>query len=272
MLREGGEEAKVIAGGQSLIPMLTLRLATPRLLVDVLPADRPRVERQNGSLLVSAVTRHADLEADPLVAEHCPLLAQAASLVGNVRVRHRGTIGGSLSHADPAAELPCAALALGATIRALGPEGERRIAASDFFESFFTTALRPDEVVTAIELPIPDPGWGWSFRELKLRSSDFAVVAVAALVDLDRYARCAAVRLAAAGVGERPVDLSEAAEVLVGEVLDERAATEAGRRAASSAEPSAHVHVSAEYRRDMLAVFVGRALLQAAERARGGAA
>jgi CO/xanthine dehydrogenase FAD-binding subunit len=272
LLRQGGEEAKVIAGGQSLIPMMTLRLATPGLLVDVNGADESRIQRHEGRIVISAVTRHADLERSPVLAADCPMLAEAASLVGNVRVRHRGTIGGTLAHADPGAEIPCAALVLGADITTLGPDGERRVPAADFFDTYYTTALGIAEVVTAVEIPVPPKRAGWSFLELLRRASDFAVVAVAALVTLDEGGRCAEARLAAAGVGERPVDLSEAARALVGERVEDPAVREAGRLAAAAVEPSASVHASSGYRRAMLEVFVRRAVLQAAERARGTAA
>ena len=268
LLSEGGEEAKVLAGGQSLIPMLTLRLAMPRVVVDVLGADRPRIEREDGRLVIGALTRHADLERSDPVRQECPILAEAASWIGNVRVRHRGTIGGSLAHADPAGELPCALAALGATIRTLGPDGERSIPAGDFVESYFTTVLRPAEVVTAVEVPLAQEGTGAAFLELARRAGDFAVVAVAAVVELDGAGRCARARLVAAGVGERPVDLADAAAVLTGQVPDERVAAEAGRRASDAVEPSPSVHASAAYRREMLGVFVARAVLAAAARAR----
>jgi carbon-monoxide dehydrogenase medium subunit len=271
LLRQNGDEARVIAGGQSLIPMMTLRLAMPAFLVDVNGADRSRIERRGDLIAISAVTRHAELERSLGLAADCPMLAEAASLVGNIRVRHRGTIGGSLAHADPAAELPCAAVALGADILTLGPRGERRIAAIEFFDSLFTTALQPAEVVTGLEVPRLPERTGWSFLELLRRTSDFAVVAVAALVTLDRRGLCAGAKLAAAGVGDRPVDLTDAAEALLGQPVDDPSVAEAGRRAAAAVEPTAAAHASSAYRRAMLEVMVRRAVLQAAGRARGEA-
>jgi carbon-monoxide dehydrogenase medium subunit len=270
LLRQNGEEARVIAGGQSLIPMMTLRLAMPAFLVDVNGADRSRIERRGDLIAISAVTRHAELERSPGLAADCPMLAEAASLVGNIRVRHRGTIGGSLAHADPAAELPCVAVALDADILTLGPGGERRIVANEFFDSFFTTALQPGEVVTGVEVPTLPERTGWSFLELLRRTSDFAVVAVAALVTLDGKGLCAGAKLAAAGVGDRPVDLRDAAEALLGQPLRDPSVAEAGRRAAAAVEPTAAAHASSAYRRAMLEVMVRRAVLQAAGRARGG--
>jgi carbon-monoxide dehydrogenase medium subunit len=269
LLQEGGDDAKVLAGGQSLIPMMSLRLAMPRVVVDVTGADRPRIVRRDEHLVVSALTRHADLERSPDVRAACPILADAASFVGNVRVRHRGTIGGSLAHADPAGELPCAVVALDATVVTLGPGGERRIAAREFFDTYFTTALEPAEVVTSVEVPVIAPRTGWAFLELLRRAGDFAVVAVAALVGLDGSGRCAEARLVAVGVGERPVELREASAALIGHEPGERSAAEAGRSAVAAVEPSASVHASAAYRREMLGVLVRRAILIATARAGG---
>jgi carbon-monoxide dehydrogenase medium subunit len=187
-------------------------------------------------------------------------------------VRNRGTIGGSLAHADPSAEIPCVATALGAEVRTLGPAGERTLPAAEFFASYFTTALEPAEVVTSVDIPVVPSDAGWSFTEMKLRSSDFAVVAVAAVVELGADGAYAAVRLAAAGVGQRPQDLAGAAAALLGEVPSETLWAEVGRRCAEAVEPTATVHVSGDYRRAMTAVFVARALAVATTRARGAAA
>jgi CO/xanthine dehydrogenase FAD-binding subunit len=251
--------------------MMNLRLAVPSLLVDLSGADRPRIAVEGDRLVLSALTRHADLERSPEVATHCPILAEAARFIGNIRVRHRGTIGGSLAHADPAGELPCAAVALGATVRTIGPDGERGIPAADFFESYLTTALGDAELVTAVEVPIPSPRTGWAFLELLRRAGDFAVVEVAALIELDGAGRCTDAHLVAGGVGERPLELTEARSALVGAVADERAAAEAGRLAAAAVEPSDSVHASAGYRTEMLEVFVRRAILAAVARARASA-
>jgi aerobic carbon-monoxide dehydrogenase medium subunit len=267
LLQEGGDGAKILAGGQSLIPMMNLRLATPSLLVDVSGADRPGIVVEDDRLVLSALTRHADLERSPEVAARCPILADAARLIGNTRVRHRGTIGGSCAHADPAAELPCVAVALGATIRTTGPGGERRIAANGFFDSYFTTALGEAEVVSGVEVPAIGARTGWAFLELVRRAGDFAIVAVAALIGLDDAGRCTSARLVACGVGERPVELVASQDILLGEPPDARAAAEAGRLAAAAVDPSDSVHASAGHRREMLEVFVRRAILTAAARA-----
>jgi CO/xanthine dehydrogenase FAD-binding subunit len=270
LLEAHGEDAKVIAGGQSLVPMMTLRLAIPATLIDVGRAGAPSIEREDGKVVIGALTRHVDLEHSSLLAECCPIIPEAAGWIGNLRVRHRGTIGGSLAHADPSAELGCVVVALGGTIRTLGPAGVRRIPATEFFESQFTTALDASEVVTAVELPVISGGTGWSFQELVRRRGDFAIVEVAALIELDTDGRtCRRASLVAGAVGARPVELLEAAAVLAGE-SPERVAEEAGRRAARAVDPSVDVHASSDYRREMLALLTSRAVLEGASRARRG--
>lgn len=269
-LAAAGEDARVIAGGQSLVPMMMLRIAEPTMLVDVGPIGDREIRRSNGTLLLPALTRHVDLERSPLVAEACPILAEAAGLIGNVRVRHRGTIGGSVAHGEPTAELPCLLVALGATIQALGPAGPRAIPAAEMFVTHLTTALEPGEVVTRVDVPALAAGQGSCFVELVRRPGDFAMVEVAALVTLDADGRCSAARLVVSAIGERPVDVSAAAAALVGEAVDGRPAGEVGRSVAEDADVGPSTHGSVEYRREMVAVLVRRALLTAAARARGG--
>lgn len=267
LLAEGGDEAKVIAGGQSLVPMMTLRLATPRMLVDVNRASAAQIEQVDGHLLIPALTRHAELERSPVIRRLSPILARAAGHIGNIRVRHRGTIGGSFAHADPAAELPTVALALQASIHVRGPGGERKIDASEFFVTHFTTALEPGEVVTGVEVPVIPEGRGWAFVELARRVGDFALVEAAALIDFDDRGRCVAVRLALGAVGERPVDASDLAAPLIGAKPEDPAIGEVAKEASRSVEPSDAVHGSADYRREMVEVVVTRALREAAQRA-----
>lgn len=268
LLQEAGDEAKVIAGGQSLVPMMSLRLATPSVLVDVNGAGDGEPRGEDGSVLLPALTRHATLQRSEVVLRDCPILAEAAGWIGNTRVRHRGTVGGSMAHGDPSGELVCSVVALEGTIRTLGPNGERTVSAGDFFQTYFTTALEPAEVVTALEVPVIPPGRGWAFAELFRRVGDFALVEAAALIDVDGDGRCGGVRLTVGAVGERPVDLSQtAAAVLQGEAIDDRALAEVGRRAAAEVDPSDEVHGSGWYRRGMVATYVRRALLAAAARA-----
>jgi aerobic carbon-monoxide dehydrogenase medium subunit len=267
LLAEGGDDAKVIAGGQSLVPMMTLRLATPRLLVDVNRASPDQVELRDRHLVIPALTRHAELERSPVVRRWSPILSEAAGFIGNIRVRHRGTIGGSLAHADPASELPTVVVALQGSVTVLGPTGKRAISAPDFFITHFTTALDPGEVVTGVQVPVIQEGRGWAFVELTRRVGDFALVEAAALVDMDEGGTCSAVRLALGAVGERPFDASELAAPMIGAAPDERGAAEVAEAASGEVEPSSGVHGSAEYRRRMVATVAKRALMTAARRA-----
>ena len=185
VLAQHGDEAKILAGGQSLVPMLALRLARPEVLVDV---NRVRelaaVRRENGSLVVGATTRHATLESDPEIAAASPLLARVAPHIGHFQIRNRGTLGGSLAHADPAAELPAVVRVLDAEIEVAGPSGIRRIAAADFFETVFTTSLEPDELVTAVRFPVWGAGSGFAVEEVARRHGDFAIVGALAAVQV----------------------------------------------------------------------------------------
>src|SRR5579875_1898058 len=224
LLAAAGDEAKILAGGQSLLPMLNLRLARPALLIDINPADQRQPSlaaggaggaaraaaggaagHDGGSLLrLPALTRHRVLLEHDLVRRWCPLLAEAARHVGNVRVRHRGTAGGSLAHADPASEIGCCALAAGARIVARGPDGDRTVPVSELFAGYWSTTLAASEVITDVLIPTARPRQGWSFHEMVRRTSDFAIVAGAALVELDERAeRIAAARVALAGVADR---------------------------------------------------------------------
>jgi carbon-monoxide dehydrogenase medium subunit len=269
LLEAHGDEAKVLAGGQSLIPMMSLRLVKPRYVVDVGRAADRDIRQTNSVVEVSALARHIDLERAALLATHCPIVSEAAAHIGNIRVRHRGTIGGSLAHADPAAELPCVVVALGARIRVLGPRGERAIPADALFETYFTTSLEPTEVIVAVELPCLPPRRGWAFLELARRVGDFALLEVAALLDLaPEEDRCTGVRLVLGAVADRPVDLSESAQVLVGASYGDRLLDEAARAVAASVHPREDHRASASYRREMVAVLARRALRLAWERAR----
>jgi carbon-monoxide dehydrogenase medium subunit len=267
LLVEGGDDAKVIAGGQSLVPMMTLRLATPRVLVDVNRASSDEIEQTDGHLVIPALTRHDQLQRSAHVRRWAPILSEAAGHIGNIRVRHRGTIGGSFAHADPAAELPTVAVALQGFVRVLGPQGERSVPTGDFFVTHFTTALDSGEVVTAVEIPVMPDGRGWAFVELSRRVGDFALVEAAALVDVEADGRCSGVRLAVGAVGERPFDASDLASPMIGAEPDEQVVAGVARAVSEAVDPSSGVHGSGEYRREMSAVVAKRALLQAAARA-----
>src|ERR1700677_783871 len=204
LLAANGDDAKILAGGQSPVPMLKLPLGHPQLLIDINPADTRPPSVADGLLRLPALTRHRVLLEHDLVRQHCPLLAAAVRHVGNVRVRNRGTIGGRLAHADPTSALGCCVLAAGARVLARGPDGERAIPAQELFAGYWTTSLDDAEIITDVLIPVARPRQGWSFHEMVRRTSDFAIVAVAAVVELgERPGEIAAARVALAGVADR---------------------------------------------------------------------
>jgi CO/xanthine dehydrogenase FAD-binding subunit len=271
LLERHGDDAKVLAGGQSLVPMMNLRLAQPEFVIDINGLPKGEVRTDNGSLIVPAGARHRQLAEDPDVGRHAPLVQEAAGYIGNVRVRNRGTLGGSVAHADPSAELPCVLTALDAEVVATGSAGTRRIPARDFFVTHYTTALEPAELVTEVRIPRQDARTGSAFVEFTRRASDFAVVEVAAVVTLDRRGRCRRAALALGGVADRPVSAGDAVtEVLEGERPAPAAFAEAAGRVRGLTEPSDGVHGSAAFRLQLIETLTRRALATAADRARGG--
>jgi len=274
LLAEGGDDAKLLAGGQSLMPLLNLRLARPELLIDINPADDRQPSLADGTLRLPALTRHRVLIEHDLVRRHCPLLAEAVRHVGNVRVRNRGTLGGSLAHADPTSEIGSCALATGAHVVVRGPHGDRKVPASELFVSYWTTTLAESEIITDVLIPVSRPRQGWSFHEMVRRTSDFAVVAVAALVELDeRSDTIAGTRVALAGVGDRVMLAGqELLEGLAGGSGAEASIDAAAGRIADSVDPPADVHASGDYRRRLTRVLTARALGGAYARASRGAA
>jgi carbon-monoxide dehydrogenase medium subunit len=263
----GGEEAKVLAGGQSLVPLLAFRFAQPSLLVDLNRiSDLAYVREDGGGLAIGAMTRTRQLEVDPLIAERWPLAAAAAPFIGHRQIRNRGTIGGSIAHADPAAELPSVAVASRVTLVARGPNGTREIPAAEFFQTYFTTSLEPNEILAEIRVPAPQPRTGAAFVEVSRRHGDFALVGVAVTVTLDDGG-CSDARVVLLGVGDRPVEVSAAAEILRGAGVTEESARAVGAEASAAIEPSSDLHASSEYRTEVAAVVTRRALLEAAARA-----
>ena len=267
-------DTKLLAGGQSLVPMLNMRLVRPAVLVDVngLRELTGITPLPDGGLRLGALTRHAELAASPAVRERAPLLAEAARHVGHAAIRNQGTLGGSVAHADPAAELPAALLALDARVHITGPRGAREVAVDVFFRGLLTTALEPDDILTAIEIPAPPPGWG--FVEIARRPGDFALAGVAAVVHMRRPLTLPSpplggegeVRLVGFGVGDRPLRLTGAERALAGGPIDAGSAARAGAAAGADCDPPSDVHGSAEYRRHLATVLVERALLLAAAR------
>ena len=268
LLAEYGEEAKVLAGGQSLVAMLNYGLARPRVVIDINGLPLGDVSVEDGRLQVGALVRYHQLEESDAVARHSPVLAEAAKLVGNVRVRALGTVGGSLAHADPAAELPAVMTALDARLAVASASGRRTVAARDFFTGPLTTVLAPHEIVTGAEVTTT-PAHGWAVEELSRRTGDFAVAAVVALVSLDRRGRVADARVTFGGVADRPVQARAAEDVLRGhEPTAERVAS-AAQAARDALDPPSDAFVSGAYRRLIAGVLCRRALTRAVERALG---
>jgi aerobic carbon-monoxide dehydrogenase medium subunit len=268
-LRDHDEDAKLLAGGQSLVPMLNLRLVRPTVLIDINAADTREPHLDSGRLVLPALTRHAQLLADPAVRCNAPLLSAAARYIGNVRVRNRGTLGGSLAHADPTGELSCAALALDASVVVRGLRGEREIRVADLFDGYLSTRLEQEDVITELRVPVGRRARGWSFQEVARRASDFAVVAAAACVEVDpgrgavRHAR-----VGLAGVADRVVPAEPVAVgSMVGTVPTDAALADVARAVAEATSPDSDVHASGAYRRRLVAVLTRRALAEAIGRA-----
>ncbi len=275
ILAEDPWEAKILAGGQSLIPAMNFRLAQPTILVDLNRlAELAYVEAtDDGGLRIGAMTRQAVVERDALVAERAPLLRETMPHIAHPQIRNRGTFGGSIAHADPAGELPTVALVLDATLCARSRDGgERTIAVGDFFFGLLTTALEPGEVLTEVILPAPTPRTGWAFDEMARRHGDYALVGVAAAVTLAGDGRCTDARIGLLSVGEGPVLAEAAAGALIGEELSEALVIEAAELAAEAdIDPPADLHASAEFRRHLVRVLVRRVVHRAGDRALAGA-
>jgi carbon-monoxide dehydrogenase medium subunit len=270
LLAEHGDDARPLAGGQSLVPMLSLRLARPAHLIDLNAIDELKhVDTTNGTLVVGAMVRQRAGERSDVVRQRCPLLAEAISLIGHPPIRNRGTVGGSIAHADPAAELPAVAVALDAELVARRTSGERTIPAGQFFVGHYTTAIEPDECLTEIHWPTTAPGSGWAFEETARRHGDFAMAGVAATTVLDDAGRISQARLALTGVSSQPVRAREAEAVLAGATADRSLFEAAGQAAATAIDPPSDLHASAAYRRHVVAVLVRRALERAVQRAGG---
>ena len=271
LLAEHGDEAKVLAGGQSLMPLLAMRMARPSQLVDINEvAELSGIRALDGTgVAIGTLTREREAERSPLVAERLPVLAEALPHIGHVSIRNRGTVGGSLAHADALAELPAIAAVTDATlvVRSAGG-GERLVPADEFFVGHFTTSMADDELLTEVRIPTGPPDAGWAFHEVARRHGDFALVGVAAMLRLDGDL-IAEARMAVMGVAERAVRPTATEQALVGQAPDTDALAAAAADAAATFEPSSDIHGSAEFRRHLAGVAIRRALTTAAARARG---
>ena len=265
-----GDDAKVLSGGQSLIPMMKLRLATPRHLVDInrVP-ELGHLREADGSLRIGALVRESDLDASDLVRSRYPILHDASRVIADPLVRNLATVCGNLAHGDPANDHPAAMLALGAEVVAVGPGGERRIRADAFFLGPFTTALGAGEILIEIRVPVPPPRSGGAYVKLERKVGDFATAAVAAQVTLGAGGACERAGIGLTNVGPTPIEARRAAAFLHGKRLDDGAIKEAARVAAEESQPTDDLRGPAEYKRDLVRVLTARALRKAVERASG---
>ena len=270
LLSRRRDEAKVLSGGQSLLPLLKLRLGQAGLLVDIgrIPGLE-YVKEEGGTLRIGGRTREAALERSEVVRARYPLLADTAAVIADPLVRSLATVGGNLAHGDPANDHPATMLALGARVVARGPKGEREIPVDQFFKGIFTTALGPDEILTEIRIPQPPPGSGGAYLKLERKVGDFATAAAAVQLTLNKKGEVERAGIALTNAGPTPVRAQEAERYLQGKRVDAAAAAEAARLAAGAARPTADRRGSVEYKREMARVLVGRALLKAAQRAEG---
>jgi carbon-monoxide dehydrogenase medium subunit len=262
LLAAHGDAARVLAGGQSLMPMLNFRLARPGHVIDVnrVAALATVSPGPDGGLRIGALVRQRTLERSPLIRERCPMIGQAMPFVGHPQIRTRGTLGGSLAHADPAAELPAVMVALGARLTLRSARGQRTVAAEDFFVAALTTALAPDELLTEVALPPWPARTGSSVQEVAIRLGDFALGGVAAALTLDAQGRVAGARVVCFGVGPRPLRAADAERSLVGGAPSAAALAEAGRLASAAVDPSDDIHASGAYRKRLAGVLTTRAL------------
>ena len=267
LLGRYGAEAKLLAGGHSLIPLLKLRFASPKHLIDVrrIPG-LSGVREDGGMLVVGAATPHATLERSPLVRERLPMLAEAAAQIGDPQVRNMGTIGGSLVHADPSADLPAVMLALGATLVALGPKGPRTLPIDSFFFKLFTTMLGPDELLTEIVIPLPGPGTGGAYEKFPHPASRYAIVGVAAQLTL-QGGRISAARIGITGVAAKAYRAAAAEAALVGQAPDAATFSAAAARATEGVAVRSDPQTGDAYWRSLATTFTRRALQRAAKRA-----
>jgi len=255
LVSEYGDDAKFLAGGHSLLPLMKLRLAAPSVLVDIgRLTDLSYIRDAGDHIAIGALTRHMDVEKSPVLAQHVPLLAHAAGHVGDPQVRHRGTIGGSIAHADPASDLPATTLALGATYVVQGASGTREIAAKDFYKGFLESALRPDEMLTEIRVPKMN-GAGWSFQKFNRRAQDWAIVGVAA------WRRGSESGVGLVNMGSTPILASSVASA----IASGASVADAAQKASTEADPQSDLNATSDYRKHLASVLVRRALEEASK-------
>ena len=269
-LADHGEEAKLLAGGHSLLPLMKLRLANPKLLIDLsrIPG-LSGISQQDDKIIIGALATHYQIESSELLKKKCPLLSQTARAIGDVQVRNRGTIGGSLTHADPAADWPAAILALGGELKLSGPKANRSLAAAEFFLGPMTTAIEPTEILTEIRVPLLPPRSGSSYLKMAQQASGFAIVGVAVRLRVDRQRRCEEIGVGLTGLGAKPFRAHAVEERLRGNKLTPKLIEESASQVAEGTDPLEDLHASATFRAHLARVYTSRAIQEAAKRAVG---
>jgi aerobic carbon-monoxide dehydrogenase medium subunit len=268
LMAKHGEEGKLLAGGHSLLPAMKLRLQSPRMLIDLgTVAGLRGVRQDNAELVIGALTVHTDVAASELVRKHLPGLADAASAIGDVQVRNRGTIGGSVAHADPGADFPVILTAVNASFILQSRAGARTVAADEFFTDFFATVMNPNEILTEIRVPLPAPAEGTAYAKFPHPASGYVVVSAGALIAREASGSCAAARIAIGGLGATPVRAAAAEQELRGKALSEQNIAAAAARAGEGTDPVEDSYASAEYKRHVVTVYARQAIEQAAKRA-----
>jgi carbon-monoxide dehydrogenase medium subunit len=272
LLQKLGPEAKLLSGGQSLIPMMKLRLVSPQYIVDInrIPG-LDYISEKDGQLRIGCLAREHELESSDLVSSKFPIISDTAKVIADPLVRSQATVCGNLAHGDPANDHPATMLALGAIVIATGPKGQREISIEDFFPGLFTTALQADEILTEIRIPFPPSGSGGAYLKLERKVGDFATAGVAAQIALDGSGICRRAGIGLTNVGMTPIKSSKTEAFLVGKSVDGGAIKEAAELAAADSQPMDDIRGSAEYKRDLVRVLAGRALARALDRAKGGA-
>jgi len=272
LLQKLGPDAKLLSGGQSLIPMMKLRLLSPEYIVDInrIP-NLDYITESDGHLKIGALAREHELESSEVVKQKFPILADTAKVIADPLVRSQATICGNLAHGDPANDHPATMLALGATVVATGPKGQREIGIEDFFPSLFTTALEPEEILTEIRVPTPPPRSGGAYLKLERKVGDFATAGVAVQITLDEAGVCKRAGVGLTNVGMTPIKAKQAEAFLKDKQLDDAMIQQASELAASESQPMDDIRGSAEYKRDLVRVLTARALTTALNRAKGGA-
>ena len=269
LLQEHGDEAKIIAGGHSLLPTMKLRLANPEHLIDIAGiAGLSGVSEDGDMIVIGALTTHREVAENELIKQHAPVLGQIAHTIGDRQVRNRGTIGGAIAHADPAADYPAGIVALDAELVSVGPDGEHVTPASDFFVSIFTTALSPDEVLTAIRVPKAAAKTGMAYEKLPNQASGYAMVGVAAIVTLDTAGKASLVKIGVTGVADRAFRAEAAEAALTGAALDSDAVTAATKDISGDNDVLSDIHASEPYRRRVADGLAARAVLAASKAAK----